>query len=323
MTESLMRLQIATRDPDRAHTWLRESYVDHSAKLSGSRSGFRFSHRTAECGPFTMGVCRHTMTLNGEWEPLDDVLLISHLLSGRFSIRSGRHEIDAGPGDVFAYDPDARMSVDWSDILMANVRMHRTLVDRLAAELVGDDRHVGSVWFDLARPLSDAKALHWKRLMHYVSTDVAVNPAVAASPLVLHHVARLIVATVLETFPNTTLGAARGPCCSGSPSAVRLAVAFMDERAADVIDLTDVAEAAHVGPRALQRAFRRTLDTTPLAYLRGIRMERAHVELRAADPTDGTTVAAVAARWGFAHPGRFAAEYRARFGRAPSYTLRD
>ena len=103
---------------------------------------------------------------------------------------------------------------------------------------------------------------------------------------------------------------------------IRRAVAFIEERAADDIDLTGIAEAAHVGPRALQRGFRSALDTTPLGYLRTVRLERAHDELRVADPTDGTTVAGVAARWGFAHPGRFAAEYRRRFGRSPGDTLR-
>ena len=35
-----------------------------------------------------------------------------------------------------------------------------------------------------------------------------------------------------------------------------------------------------------------------------------------------TSVAAVAAHWGFAHLGRFATEYRRRFGIYPSQTLR-
>lgn len=322
MTESLMRLHIATADPDEAHDWLRAAYVDHSARLSGRRHGFHFSHRMADCGVFTVGVARHTMTLNGEWDPLDDILLFSHLLSGRFAIRSNRHEVDAGPGDVFSYDPDAGKSVEWSDIRMAQIRMTRSAVDRVAAELVGDDRDTGSVRFDLARPLTEAKAQHWKRLMQYVTSDVAMNPAAHDSPLILQQVFRLVVATALETFPNTTLTDDRHPVAGTAPAVIRRAVAFIEERAADDIDLADVAEAAHVGPRALQRAFRSALDTTPLGYMRTVRLQRAHDELRVADPTDGTTVAGVAARWGFGHPGRFAAEYRRRFGRSPGDTLR-
>jgi AraC-like DNA-binding protein len=58
-----------------------------------------------------------------------------------------------------------------------------------------------------------------------------------------------------------------------------------------------------------------------MAYVRQVRLARAHAELRAADP-DQTTVAEVARRWGFPRAGRFAARYRARYGVPPSRTLR-
>ncbi|WP_372460725.1 helix-turn-helix domain-containing protein [Actinomycetospora endophytica] len=51
-------------------------------------------------------------------------------------------------------------------------------------------------------------------------------------------------------------------------------------------------------------------------------MEGAHRDLEAADPTRGDTVGAIAARWGFAHPGRFAIDYRRSYGRSPGETLR-
>jgi transcriptional regulator GlxA family with amidase domain len=59
-----------------------------------------------------------------------------------------------------------------------------------------------------------------------------------------------------------------------------------------------------------------------MTHVRRVRLECAHRELQAADPTTGDTVAAIAARWGFVKPGRFAAAYRAAHGAAPSRTLR-
>jgi AraC-like DNA-binding protein len=318
-----MRLHIATTDPEEAHDWLRSAYVDHSVRLSGRRRAFRFSHRLADCGVFKVGVARHTMTLHGDWSPLGDVLLFSELLSGRFTISSSRSEVAAGAGDAFSYDPDTMNSVEWSDIRMAQVRMDRVAVDRVAAELTGDDTATGPIGFELARPVSAAKAQHWKRLMQYVACDVAPNPAVHGSPLVLRQVFRLIVASALETFPNTTLTRDGRTPGRMSAQSVRRAVAFIEEHAGEDIDLTDVAEAVRVGPRALQRAFRGSLATTPSGYLRTVRMQRAHQDLTSAAPGDGATVAGIASRWGFGHPGRFATDYRARFGRSPSETLRS
>ncbi|MFI6180578.1 helix-turn-helix domain-containing protein [Nonomuraea sp. NPDC051191] len=52
-----------------------------------------------------------------------------------------------------------------------------------------------------------------------------------------------------------------------------------------------------------------------------MRPHHAHQDLRAADPARDDSVAAIAARWGFAPHGRFSALYRREFGRSPGTTL--
>ena len=47
----------------------------------------------------------------------------------------------------------------------------------------------------------------------------------------------------------------------------------------------------------------------------------AHQELGGAEPGDGITVAAVASKWGWASPSKFAAAYQRRYGQPPSHTL--
>ncbi|MGW8989806.1 helix-turn-helix transcriptional regulator [Streptomyces zhihengii] len=96
---------------------------------------------------------------------------------------------------------------------------------------------------------------------------------------------------------------------------------FIEDNAQRDIGLADIATAVHVTPRAVQYAFSRHTDLTPLGYLRRVRPHHAHTELRNALP--GTTsVVAVATRWGFTHQGRFAAAHRAVYGQSPSTTLR-
>jgi hypothetical protein len=73
----------------------------------------------------------------------------------------------------------------------------------------------------------------------------------------------------------------------------------------------------------LVNSFRRHLDTTPLAYLRGVRMECAHRNLQGAEPGDGVSVPTLAAKWGFTDLGRFTVDYRRRFGTYLSQTLRS
>ena len=105
------------------------------------------------------------------------------------------------------------------------------------------------------------------------------------------------------------------------PPILRRAVAFIQDNADADIGLEDIAAAVNVSPRSVQYAFRRHLSTTPLEYLRRVRLDRAHRELKAADPANDT-VTAIAGRWGFGHAGRFSVAYKASFGTAPSDTLR-
>ncbi|MGV0851547.1 helix-turn-helix transcriptional regulator [Mycolicibacterium phlei] len=105
------------------------------------------------------------------------------------------------------------------------------------------------------------------------------------------------------------------------PALLRRAVQFIHENAHRDITLADIAAAVSVTPRSVQYAFRRNMGTTPLEYLRRVRLERAHRDLQHADPSVDT-VMAIAGRWGFTHAGRFSSFYKKTFGRSPSQTLR-
>lgn len=68
---------------------------------------------------------------------------------------------------------------------------------------------------------------------------------------------------------------------------VRQAVTFIDEHLEEPMGLAGTAAAARMSPRRLQAAFRRERDTTPLGYLRTVRLEAGHRELMAVDPIGG------------------------------------
>src|SRR5690242_19839007 len=108
---------------------------------------------------------------------------------------------------------------------------------------------------------------------------------------------------------------------AAKPETLRRAMAFINDNAHLDIGLSDIAAAINVTPRSVQYTFRRHLGTTPLEYLRRVRLDRAHRDLQAADPAVDT-VMAIAGRWRFGHPGRFSIAYRETFGTPPSRTLR-
>jgi AraC-like DNA-binding protein len=184
-------------------------------------------------------------------------------------------------------------------------------------------RAPAAVRFTGYEAVSAQAARMWKSSYAYVLDMVLVRPGVAGHPLLAANMARLLAATALATFPNSAL---TEPTVQdrhdGSPATLRRAVAFIDEHAHEDITTADIAAAAYVTIRAVQLAFRRHLNCTPTAYLRRVRLDRAHRQLMAADP-QRESVTAVAYRWGFTNLSRFAAAYREAYGILPSHTLHD
>ena len=177
--------------------------------------------------------------------------------------------------------------------------------------------------FEAMAPVSAERQAVWASTAKFVCAELITSGGTGISPLMAHELTRTAAAVMLETFPNTAMTARYTPGPGWvPPAAVRRAAAFIEAHADQPVTLADIAAAAGATGRALQSAFRRYYDTTPVGYLRQARLERAYTELRDADPAAGMTVAAVSRRWGWTSPSRFAAAYQHRFGEPPSRTLR-
>jgi AraC-like DNA-binding protein len=225
-----------------------------------------------------------------------------------------------GPGESFVLAPHDRPYTGRINRAHYRVTLLSTdLLDQVATPARGAD----SIRLLDHRPV-DATAV--KRLRHavdHVEQHVLGDPAVMDSPLIVATASRYLAACVLATFPNTGLSEVTAADRNGAGSiVVRRAVEYIETYAGMNISPADVAAAAHITVRGLQYAFRKHLDTTPMAYVRRVRLDRAHRELLAGDPAKGDTVTAIATRWGFLHQGRFVATYRRVYGRTPGQTLR-
>jgi AraC-like DNA-binding protein/tetratricopeptide (TPR) repeat protein len=104
------------------------------------------------------------------------------------------------------------------------------------------------------------------------------------------------------------------------PRGVRRALDAMRANVGRDWSVVDLAAAAGVSGRTLQRQFRIFLGQAPLAALRDVRFECARRELLQGLPD--AKVIDVALRCGFPHCGRFSVEYRRRYGESPSQTLK-
>ncbi|WP_433300409.1 helix-turn-helix domain-containing protein [Actinoplanes sp. CA-030573] len=258
------------------------------------------------------------MRLNAQGLPLG-AIPIGHVCAGTASWSTGQPGQVAGPGDVFVLlPPDCEWhnSIDGLDLDLAH------LDPALLAQVAdGPPRTSPALRFTDHRPVPAAAARRWTDTYDYVKTAVADLPADPA-PLLTGSLTRILAAAALTVFPNNML---TDPTIEdrrdAHPATLRRAISFIDDNPQCDISAADIAAAAHVTIRTLQLAFRRHLDTNPMAYLRRARLARAHHDLKTADPAT-TTVGEIAVRWGFPDHSRFAQSYRAAYGQPPSRTLR-
>lgn len=261
----------------------------------------------------------YTFDIGYDAEP-QDLLIICDVVSNTIRRDSEGSEETFGPGDQFLIcQPD----LPYAGIARAT-RLRFTVLDpavlaQVAAATESDPTE--PVRLLDHRPLSRAAALRLQRGVAHVRNNVMAGADAPPAPLVASAARQYVAAMVLDAYPNTaSTGPVAGNRRDADPPTLQRAVAFIEANPDLDISLADIANAAYVTPRALQLAFRRHLNTTPMAYLRRVRLDHAHADLRAATAGDGSTVTDIAARWGFTST-RFTYQYRAAYGETPGQTL--
>ncbi|MFC4904265.1 helix-turn-helix transcriptional regulator [Kocuria oceani] len=245
-------------------------------------------------------------------------LRVARVLGGRLAFTDATSTA-AGPSPFLF--PVRSYTCRWDELDLLTLSLDLAAVEAHAAGLL--DAEDFRLRFTAAEPVSPAMARYLTGSVTALGQHQLGNEQAMASPLVRAETFRALATAVLHAFPNSFLERSAVPEPErAAPAGVRRAVSFMEEHAAEDIGLGEIARAARMSPRGLQAAFRRELSTTPLAHLRTLRLEAVRAELLTTDPGAGATVAEVAGRWGFSHPGRFAAAYRERFGENPAATLR-
>lgn len=239
---------------------------------------------------------------------------------GRVSGRCDGQDGLARAGEVtLLSQPDLPHQAAFENTALTAVLLDPALVASVAT---GVPREHGPqpLRFSLFQPVDENAGRLWQQTVQYVKDCVLADDA-RANPLVLGHAARLLAAVTLSAFPSTLTAESGIEDRDARPALLQRAIDYIEANLTNDITLGDIAAAVYVSPRAVQYMFRRHLDTTPLQYLRRARLHCAHLDLVAADRSH-ETVTQIAARWGFAHTGRFAVMYREEYGLSPHATLR-
>ncbi|MBC8948619.1 AraC-like DNA-binding protein [Xenorhabdus ehlersii] len=310
-------LLFSSNDLDEVKSMVGRVMQPHQLTILGNNQKIDAKMHYIPLGDISMSRLRYGASVEITPGELDSFFLIQMPLAGCAGIESGDQCLDSTPNLASILSPNQHTSMRWNaDNDQFMVRISRSLLERTL---------VGQLGHPLDQPLVFELGFAWQRcqawrcLMPYLLECTTQVPDILQHKLITNQIEQLISVTLLSTHQHNYSETPTNRRCSIRPRHVRRVQEYLQAHAHEPITVEQLAQVAGVSLRSLYSGFKEFLNISPMQYLRDLRMAHVRTELLAGE---ATSVTGVALRWGFAHMGRFSAEYKARYGETPSKSLK-
>lgn len=307
-----------SNDLDETRQIVADLYCDHllQQRRRGERLDYHQVHHRV--GAVSFSQMRYGADVEVAPRNLQSFFLVQVPLSGCDRMRIDGSEVCSDTRHATIHAPESTLHMNWSgDCSKFVVRIERDALERHAATLAGCER-ARAVAFQSLLDLNEPMPRSWVNTAQHLFGELHGNPALAQEPLVRCHVEQLLLTTALNWLPGSFEVSGATPR-RVLPRHVRQAEDFLRSCPEQAITMESLAAHVGVSARTLYEGFRNFLGVSPMRYLRDLRMERARADLM--DPAHPASVTTIATRWGFFQLGRFAVEYRRRYGEHPRETV--
>ncbi|GID25524.1 helix-turn-helix transcriptional regulator [Paractinoplanes brasiliensis] len=306
---------------DEARSVLNRFFYPVAVGMPEGSGDFQLEVGVIQLGPLTVGQLSFANPVTLLVAELD-AYHVSIPTAGHLHARHAGHEVVAGPSTGVIFGPGSPVYTSReADSVELAVKVERKALEAELSGLLGRPIE-GSLGLPPEVDFSTGPGYSWIRLIRLLCDELEYESSLFSEPAMAEQLRSTILSGLLLCLPHRYHAELTGPVTAGPPRAIRRVVDAIQSEPERAFTVSDLARIANMSVRSLQEGFRRHVGTAPMTYLQQVRLGRAQEALRRADPVR-VTVAAVAHRWGFAHLGRFASAYRARFGESPSETLRS
>jgi AraC-like DNA-binding protein len=297
------------------------SFHPHRLRLLGRSKNFGLTGCVTRVGPITVADVTYEADVALDFDETRASYTVHMPMEGRLESRHRGQKLTSTPTLASLYLPDGDIAVTrWpGGSRHLAVKIDRVAVDRAVEGLVNGPVD-SPIAFNASLPLNSDAAQNWVRLLLTVHRQLADPESMLRHPAVSIPLAESLIHGLMLVTDHPYREALAAPVNPARPAAVRDAMDIIEAGPHLPLTTARLATQCHVSVRTLQEGFQRHLGMSPMAYVREVRLRRAHRDLRSADPGH-TTVAAIAHRWGFTHLGRFAAAHKTKFGKTPLQAL--
>ncbi len=308
--------RFASDDLDEVRAQVGQVFCEHQLRVVGP--GQRLDTRLYFRGGRDVGLGRMCYGAGVDIDPgaLKSFFLLQMPVRGQETIVAGAHTVHSTPTMASIVSPTLAFHMrHGAGTEKLFLRIDRAALERQFLLLYGRPPR-GAIEFvpgiDLGGPAGQAL----QRLTGWMFAE-ASDGAMLEQPLVSVRIEEVLMTTLLEGLAHNQAQDSPG-AGTVSPRFVRRAVDYMLAHCQEPLTAGVIAQQAGVSTRSLFAGFRTYRGTTPMAFLRDLRLDKVHAELQQANGPGEVTMTAM--RWGFMHLGQFSAAYRRRFGLLPSRT---
>lgn len=310
----------SSRDADEARLKVARVFCPHELRPVGTHTPFASRHNMIKLGETALNYLTYGTEVDILPGCLDSFYLVQLPLDGTARIRCGSQDVYSSPDTASILNPHEPTRMRWQhDNRQLMLWIPRHSLERRLEEHLGEALKA-PLSFDVALSQREGMTRSWCRMLIDLADNIdqcgadwlRFRPTVAG-------LEDCLIRGLLQLHRHNYSARLNQPQDAALPRHVQRAIDYIETHVEDAISVGDIARAACVSVRALEEGFRKHCDSTPLVYLRDVRLDRVRKALSSATP-GSDKVAVLAHRYGFAHLGRFSAYYKARFGETPSQT---
>jgi AraC-like DNA-binding protein len=311
-----------SRSADEASALTGNVFSPHRLAMRGHSSDLEVRHNRVRLSQVGINVLAYGAEVDIDPGERGDFYMLLLPLQGQAITECNGRSVVLDDGAMGVLHPRQLTRMNWStDCEMLLLEVPRQLLE----EVVGAAPHSPDGGLTLALPrATPSVAAWWQSALDMTHSLHHFGEQWLAQPRMQEAMEGFLVTGLRMLFnePNS-MPSSLAPLSANCHRALARAMDYIQAHASDRLTVADIANAACVSPRTLEAAFRRRYDQSPLAYVRGVQLDRVHESLRRAHLSQrGVQVTDIAMENGFTHMGRFAGYYKKRFGNTPTQTLK-
>lgn len=307
-----------TNDLEEARSSAEKILCENSLYALDTKSPINTSIYYRKMGGVGLGRMSYGSEITVKPGVFEDFILLQMPIRGEERIELGGDRVLCTPQTSVIINSQTKSVINHSaDTEKLIIRIDRSLLENACQHALGRtlQEHIE---FDPVLHLNTPEGARWLGMVSWVYDYLSDDENL--SQLMVPQLETSLVNMLLSTQPHNYSAELLSETPSLAPHFIRRVEQYIEEHAHEPITINDMAEFAGVSSRSLFTSFRRYRNTSPMRYLKEVRLRYVHEELQRGMAGEAT-VTDVAFKWGFSHLGHFATDYRRRFGERPSETL--